>query len=47
MARKSIVIAVPYTYPKAGKYFMDVIVEELVTAQRFRNVMRFKRSRIK
>ena len=47
MARKSIVIAVPYAYPKAGKYFMDVIVEELVTTQRFRDVVRFKRSRKK
>ncbi|HSQ35223.1 MAG TPA: hypothetical protein VLQ89_04445, partial [Candidatus Binatia bacterium] len=43
-ARKRIVLDVPYRYPGAGRYFMDVIVEEMVTAQRFRDVLRFRRS---
>jgi GWxTD domain-containing protein len=44
MARKSIAVAVPYAYPKPGKYFLDVIVEELVTGQRFREFARFKQA---
>jgi hypothetical protein len=44
MARKSIAIDVPYSYPKAGKYFLDVIVEEKVTGQRYRDFVRFKAS---
>jgi GWxTD domain-containing protein len=43
-ARKSFVIAVPYSFPKAGKYFMDVVAEELVSGQRYRDFARFKRS---
>jgi len=44
MARKNIAIDVPYSYPKAGKYFLDVIVEEKVTGQRYRDFVRFKAS---
>lgn len=43
-ARKNIVLDVPYPVAGAGRYFMDVIVEEMVTAQRFRDVLRFRRS---
>ena len=42
--RKTIAVAVPYTYPKPGKYFLDVIVEELVTRKRFREFAKFKQS---
>jgi GWxTD domain-containing protein len=42
--RKTIAIAVPYTYPKPGKYFLDVIVEELVTRKRFREFVKFKQA---
>jgi len=41
-ARKSILIAVPYAYPKPGKYFLDVIVEELATKRRSREFAKFK-----
>ncbi|MCX6557221.1 MAG: GWxTD domain-containing protein [Candidatus Aminicenantes bacterium] len=41
-ARKSFVIEVPYTFPKKGKYFLDVVVDELVTGQRFRESARCK-----
>lgn len=44
-ARKNIVIAVPYVCPKPGKYFLDVIVVELVTGQKFREIARFKQPR--
>jgi GWxTD domain-containing protein len=44
-ARKSFVLDVPYSYPKPGKYYLDVIVDELVTGQRFRNFARCKGKR--
>jgi GWxTD domain-containing protein len=44
MERKSIAIAVPYAYPKPGKYFLDVIIEEMVTRQRFREFAKFKQA---
>jgi GWxTD domain-containing protein len=43
-ARKNITIAVPYTYRKPGKYFLDVIVEEIVTSKRFREFAKFRQS---
>jgi len=43
-ARKSIIIAIPYSFPKAGKYFLDVVVEELVSGQRSREFVKFKRT---
>jgi GWxTD domain-containing protein len=42
MARKKIVIAVPYVFRNPGKYFLDVIVAELVTGQRYREIARFR-----
>lgn len=44
MSRKTVAIAVPYTYPKPGKYFLDVIVEELATGKRFREFAKFKQA---
>jgi GWxTD domain-containing protein len=44
MARKTVAIAVPYTYPKPGKYFLDVIVEELATRKRFREFAKFRQA---
>jgi GWxTD domain-containing protein len=43
--RKSFAIEVPYPYPKPGKYFLDVIVDELATGQRFREFTRCKGTR--
>ena len=45
MARKIIAIAVPYTWQKPGKYFLDVIVEEMVNRKRFREFARFKQAK--
>lgn len=42
---KNIVIAVPYSYPKPGKYFLDVTVEETVTRRRFREFAGFRRAK--
>jgi hypothetical protein len=39
-ARKGFIVEVPYPYLKAGKYFLDVTVDELVTGQRFREFAR-------
>jgi len=44
MARKTIAIDMPYTYLKPGKYFLDVIVEEMVTRKRFREFAKFKQA---
>lgn len=44
MARKTIAIAVPYTYLKPGKYSLDVIVEEMITRKRFREFTTFKQA---
>jgi GWxTD domain-containing protein len=46
MARKTIAIAVPYIYLKPGKYFLDVMVEEMVTGKRFREFAKFKQAAI-
>jgi len=47
LARKTVVIAVPYAYPMPGKYFLDVIVEELATRKRFREFAKFKQAESK
>ncbi|MEI6613735.1 MAG: GWxTD domain-containing protein [Chrysiogenales bacterium] len=43
--RKNIAIAVPYTYLKPGKYFLDVTVEEMVTRKRFREFAKFRQAK--
>jgi GWxTD domain-containing protein len=44
LARKTIVIAVPYAYPGPGKYLMDVVVEEMTGRRKFREFAKFKQS---
>jgi len=43
-ARKTIDIAVPYAFPKPGKYSMDVVVTETVSGKRYREFTATRRS---
>lgn len=43
LARKEIEVRVPYQLVRKGKYYFDVIVREVMTGSRYRNVCRAKR----